>query len=363
MNSRDILIKEALRQQDLARRNGIDLHLDRQRQASIPWDMLSDISREVAIHAQAIVGLKLNPFHDVLEKQFLKIHENAFLNFRNETTNLMRNYLTGIDFSAFQVDRDLKVRIAEIRNIEIDRIVSEIANRPGLTKIVEAATLAFQIPLNRNLNLEAFSLVSFRNLLDASKFVNENLWRVDHVNTFLSRIHEDFPFKPGDSIEDLNSDEVDNLVLHFLQKLNESLGNIPPGIINAITLFSIVFGILVAIYQFYDSRITDAVRKAEHEVVRNDIRETRDQIFEKLEHLCIIHHPGAPVTFYTVERSASIRLSPKMKAPVIVILPSEQPVELLIRKGKWIKVEYFNFNLGESRQGWVLKKYLRMVRQ
>jgi hypothetical protein len=362
MNSKDKLINETLRQLDLARRNGIDLHFERQRQASLPWDALRDISREVANREKALVGLKLNPFHDVLEKQFLKIQESAFLNFRNETTKFMRSHLAGIDFSAFQVDRDLKVKLAEIRNLEIDRIVDDMAHRPAINKIMDAAALAFHIPINRNLNLENFSLASFRSILDASKFVSQNFWRIND-KTFLSRIHEDFPFKPGEPTEDITSAEIDDLVLHFLQKLNESLGQIPPGIINAVTLFSLVFGIFVALYQNYDSGITDATRKAEYEVVRRDIRETRDQIFEKLEHLCIIHHPTTQVRLYTVERSASIRLSPKMKASVIVILPSDQPVELLIRKGKWIKVEYFDFNLGESRQGWVLKKYLRIVRQ
>ena len=62
--------------------------------------------------------------------------------------------------------------------------------------------------------------------------------------------------------------------------------------------------------------------------------------------------------FYVVDRSAMLRATPDARSAVIAKMPIDLKVELLERKGKWVKVEFFSSKGSVMIGGWVLKKYL-----
>jgi len=67
---------------------------------------------------------------------------------------------------------------------------------------------------------------------------------------------------------------------------------------------------------------------------------------------------------YIINRAAILQeeKGTKKESPVIAILYPNQKVEVIERKGKWRKVEYFNYLDGELQTGWIRKKYLKLVK-
>jgi hypothetical protein len=84
-------------------------------------------------------------------------------------------------------------------------------------------------------------------------------------------------------------------------------------------------------------------------------------IIEKLEEILTTQNTH---TYYVVLRPVNLRLKPTTKkSNVINILCSNQTVRLIERKGKWIKVEYFNHISGVHEHGWCYKKYLKIMKK
>ena len=62
-------------------------------------------------------------------------------------------------------------------------------------------------------------------------------------------------------------------------------------------------------------------------------------------------------------RKTPMKAAKSMKSKTVATLYPGQVVELLRRDGKWIEVEFYDYLVGETRSGWVAKKYFKMVRQ
>lgn len=65
--------------------------------------------------------------------------------------------------------------------------------------------------------------------------------------------------------------------------------------------------------------------------------------------------------YYIVDRAAMLRAAPNSRSVVIAKMPVDLKVELLERKGKWVKIQFFSSRDAVMLDGWVLKKYLYRV--
>jgi hypothetical protein len=65
-------------------------------------------------------------------------------------------------------------------------------------------------------------------------------------------------------------------------------------------------------------------------------------------------------TYYFVERPVDIKVKPIMESKTVATLAVGQSVKLIQRNHTWMKVGYFDYTEAVSRNGWVLKKYLRL---
>lgn len=66
-------------------------------------------------------------------------------------------------------------------------------------------------------------------------------------------------------------------------------------------------------------------------------------------------------SFYIVKRSVNFRDGPSTKHGILDILYPNQKVKLISRKSKWIEVEYYDHIDDSYKQGWVFKKYLKLL--
>ena len=65
----------------------------------------------------------------------------------------------------------------------------------------------------------------------------------------------------------------------------------------------------------------------------------------------------APRTFVVKDRKARLRTEPVAGASVIALVFQNQKLILLEERGKWIRVEFYDYLTEATREGWVLKKY------
>lgn len=113
-------------------------------------------------------------------------------------------------------------------------------------------------------------------------------------------------------------------------------------------LFSVLF-MLIPLQLSADSeqRIISAVEAAQEELQKQLERHEAARVDTSI--------------YYVARRPTFLVRSPKPKSAATGILYPNQITRLVMRKGKWIQVEYFDYLEGVHRSGWCLKKYLQRL--
>ena len=93
--------------------------------------------------------------------------------------------------------------------------------------------------------------------------------------------------------------------------------------------------------------------------ILDKINVVQEVVIEKLEEVIISKSDDV---YYVVQRPVNLRTKPTtQKNNIINVLYPNQTTILIERKGKWIKVEYFNHITGFHESGWCYKKYLKKI--
>jgi hypothetical protein len=66
-------------------------------------------------------------------------------------------------------------------------------------------------------------------------------------------------------------------------------------------------------------------------------------------------------SFCIVSRAGKLRAAPDGKSAVVADMPTDLRVEVVDRKGKWVKIEFFSSRKDLMLEGWILKKYVYRV--
>ena len=168
-----------------------------------------------------------------------------------------------------------------------------------------------------------------------------------------------------------DEDDVEEL----LRDSNEADGVPPRQLTRAqlIRLWNIVFilySVLFPLYTFWDSsqaeaRITGEIKAAEARTSA-EISAFEKHTSEKLGAMAQLMERVVEIAEQEVraetdmvvrERVARIWAEPRHGAGVVAEAFPNQVVTLLEERGKWIKVEYYDWLARDERKGWVLKKY------
>lgn len=145
------------------------------------------------------------------------------------------------------------------------------------------------------------------------------------------------------------------------QSQSVSQFKIPP--VDFWTAFSILFAILLFLYQVRDSAQTEKHLVSEIQLSRGEAKNGLRLIEQLLNVLIESKQPNeeGETQFVVRSRVAIIRTSPRAGSTAIAEIFPNQVVTLLNEDGKWIEVSYFDWLKHEVRTGWVLKKYLVRV--
>jgi len=133
-----------------------------------------------------------------------------------------------------------------------------------------------------------------------------------------------------------------------------------------LTLFLQFYQSYISQEQLSDSKESGTVQtgilketKAQNELI-NRLVEGIGRISSQLQEANLKHDSG---TYYIVQRSANLRVKCTSTSAVISRLNPNQRVRLVERKHGWIHVEYFDYIDAVTRNGWVLKKYLKLIEE
>lgn len=161
----------------------------------------------------------------------------------------------------------------------------------------------------------------------------------------------------------------------LLRDLNETDGAPPRQLTRAqlIRLWNIVFilySVLFPLYTWWDSnqaeaRITGEIKAAEARTSA-EISASEKHTSEKLEAMARLMERVVEIAEQEVrvemdmvvrKRVAFIKADPHYSAGVVAEVFPNQVVTLLDQRGKWVRVEYYDWLAREERTGWALKKY------
>lgn len=92
------------------------------------------------------------------------------------------------------------------------------------------------------------------------------------------------------------------------------------------------------------------------------IMERIDQLEERCSEKCkVVEKIEIDESFYIVKKRVRLRSGPSTKHVIIDVLPRNQKVKLISNKSKWIEVEFYDYVEDSYQQGWVCKKFLKLL--
>lgn len=83
--------------------------------------------------------------------------------------------------------------------------------------------------------------------------------------------------------------------------------------------------------------------------------------FTLLQNYSAAEREEAGASFYIVKKSVNFRSGPSTKHKIFEVLFPNQKVKLVAKNSRWIEVEYYDHIDDSYKQGWVFKKYLKLL--
>lgn len=233
----------------------------------------------------------------------------------------------------------------------INKINQQMAPYAGMASNIEASLAPFRskaLEMQNNLNLIAASV--------NTKYLNNpELMRFASQASSIAKI-----------VSDLQAETISEIYAQTVQLYSESESSDPiratitqieekaksPGTVLSSEFYLSVF---LSIILFIMSQ--------------NSSEETDELLFERLDRLestLLQSYSSAEkeeedASFYIVKRSVNFRDGPSTKHSILDVLYPNQKVKLISRESKWIKVEYYDHIADSYKQGWVFKKYLKLL--
>ena len=175
--------------------------------------------------------------------------------------------------------------------------------------------------------------------------------------SFLSDIAE----KVWRIAEQVEIDAQDQTINDLRESIIEKSKQLPAGRISFEGMLNLVFtliALLITIITYREGQQNDEHIQQQLRDLTNRIGRLPEEIVPQLAPLL---QGRADSVSYIVERQCSIFTKPFTKSAFVSTVYPNQRVQLIQRKHKWIYIQYFDYLDGVPKNGWVLKKYLKIV--
>lgn len=128
------------------------------------------------------------------------------------------------------------------------------------------------------------------------------------------------------------------------------------------TFLMTTVGLVVSLHQSLDSSVEQALEKQTSSNIAQTERLAK--ILEAIDQKLTMPNKemaGKKADHYIVRRTVPLKELRSMKSRTLATLYPNQVVLLVERDQNWIEVEYFDHLAGETRTGWLIKKYLKLM--
>ena len=233
----------------------------------------------------------------------------------------------------------------------INKINQQMPPYARMAKNIEASFAPFRskaLEMQNNLNLIAASV--------NTKYLNNpEFIRLASQATSIARI-----------VADLKPETISEIYAQTVQLYSESGSSDPiQATITQIEKKAKSPGTVLS-FEFYLSVVFSIILFL---MAQSSSQESDELLFERLDRLesTLLQSYSAAEkeeedsSFYIVKRSVNFRDGPSTKHSVLDVLYPNQKVKLISRESEWIEVEYYDHINDSYKQGWVFKKYLKLL--
>lgn len=219
-------------------------------------------------------------------------------------------------------------------------------------RILEDAQRAIRLAQNNWSSVQAvFNSPAFAAL-------NDVLTRTEVFHrSFLSDIAE----RVKQIVEQVENDAQDHAIDELRDSIIEQSKQLPTSTISFEGMLNLVFtliALLITILTYREGQQEDEHIQQQLRDLTQRIEKLPEEIVPKLAPLL---QGQTDSVSYIVERQCSIFTKPSVKSLLVGTIYPNEKVQLIRRKHKWIYVQYFDYLEGTAKNGWVLKKYLKIV--
>lgn len=144
--------------------------------------------------------------------------------------------------------------------------------------------------------------------------------------------------------------EIKKAVGNIANSIEKKTNSISPTAININGLHNI----LLTIFFFIWSQISTYQSEQNIKVYIKDSEDRLAKIIETLQ-------PSEPAEIYVVTKAVRLRLGPSTDFDILEVLQPNMHVTVLKKEKGWLHVEYFDYIDGETKEGWVYKRFLNKV--
>ncbi len=218
--------------------------------------------------------------------------------------------------------------------------------------------------IQKSIASTAFPLISMnevRSLSGAANIYKDLASAADLAANSHSFIHEELA--TISEVEDFSDDaEVEEGFRKIETSIVEQIRKTPAIRISFEGWVSLLLTLFIFLYGKISSDEFQARIEAKADSLErldNRIIESQKKIYDALVQHMISSEAGG--TAYVVTREVTLRARPSSRAQAVARLFPNQILKLDSRKGKWIRVTFFDYVAASVRTGWVLKKYTKRI--
>ena len=152
-------------------------------------------------------------------------------------------------------------------------------------------------------------------------------------------------------VYDLTKEENQKDIVSFVQQVEAKTTAAPQSFLSAEFFISLIFALIFFLYSQHSANISE-------QNLSEQIQHLEKVMTELPNALMPLHDNS---TYYVALKYVNLRKKPKTKSAILEILHPNLKVKLLVRKGKWIQIQYYDHVNNEFKTGWVYKKNLKIL--
>ena len=316
----------------------------------------SSLSSTLVLAAQQFQSLKnsLNSTMNINFRQFVELNQQTLKTFANEIIQAKKfyetNYLNGIK-QQLEIFNRAKNMFAETYFTEIGRSAlhfSEIFNS-SLSAIVAAYQQQFRDANKILQNVLPAYVQQFEYIRKNLPIILENI----SLNEKSS-----FGFQLVESVGALELDDsesnLEKILITIQETIIEQCQKIKISNSTFNTIISLVLFLLSLIHSHYSSK--DSVAE-----IIGKIENSKQLILSELEKIKPTIKEDVKAIYYVVLRPTFLFSNSNTKSSRQGILFPNTYLKVIVKRKKWLYIEYFDFVNGIPKYGWVIKKYCRII--